>query len=788
MGLASLWLQGSRSDPMRDVYLGLPLARLRPRDQIFYVSRNRTVLATARDGFIYGADLQGLFVCQTRLISVYRYWINGEAPQPVGVSNIEEHNQIAYYVVASPTADKGLFRGALGPGGRAATESIELRLARFVSDGLEEDVHLINHTLHKAPLTLELEVDSDFADPMETPETRQQHGRLDRSWSQAKGRSEIHWKYSAEHRYSHQGNDGVATLVREASLKLSHPAGAPTFDEGRKRIRFDLELEPHQEWRCSIAIAAKIDGKDYEPQQYGGQFTSETKYEKAYHQFLDDSAEMSQDEPPLAAVVRHAFEQAKRDLLGLRLFDLDRPNSGWTVAAGLPVYIAVFGRDTLTTSWQSSLLGNGMMRGTLAYLAETQGTERNDWRDEQPGRIVHQMDTGPLATLMYNPNARYYGSITGPGFYPVVVSNLWHWTGDLELVRPFVEPALKGLEWLEREAKGVRGFYAYQTRSDQGVKNQAWKDSIDAIVYPDGSQVKDPIAPTEFQAFVFAAKVRMSELLWWLGDKAGSRKFFDEAISLRDRFNEAFWIEEEHCFGMGLDPDGALIRSVGSESAHAIAAGIVRPDRVEQTITRLFQPDLFSGWGLRTLSDRHPAFNPFSYHRGSVWPAEQAAFSMGLMRYGAHARLHQLEKAQFETAALYEYCRLPELFSGHGRDAEHPMPALYPRADSPQAWSSSAVPCMLQALLGLFPYAPLRALFIDPHLPEWLPAFQLRNIRVGDAAVDLDFRRTEDGDTDYRVLDVRGKLHVIRQPSPWSLTADLPERLIDALTSLLPGH
>jgi glycogen debranching enzyme len=257
---------------------------------------------------------------------------------------------------------------------------------------------------------------------------------------------------------------------------------------------------------------------------------------------------------------------------------------------------------------------------------------------------------------------------------------------------------------------------------------------------------------------------------------------------LRDRFNERFWMDEETCVGMGLDPDGRLIRSVGSETAHAVAAGIIPRDRAERAVERLFQPDLFSGWGIRTLSSNHPAFNPFSYHRGSVWPAEQAAFAMGLMRYGLLERLHCLTKAQFEAAALFEYYRLPELFSGHQRDAAHPIPALYPHADSPQAWSASAVWCMLQAMLGVFPYAPLHALFVDPHLPDWLPEIQLKNLHVGGATVDLDFQRSADGSTNYRVLDVRGKLRVVRQASPWSLTSDFGERFVDAISSVLPGH
>ena len=458
------------------------------------------------------------------------------------------------------------------------------------------------------------------------------------------------------------------------------------------------------------------------------------------------------------------------------------------MAAGLPVYIALFGRDALTASWQASLLGDEMMRGSLAELAKTQAQERNDWFDAQPGRFVHQMETGPLATLMYNPHREYYGSLTGPGFYPVVLSNLWHWTGDRELVGRYLEPALKGLAWLDREAKNDDGFYAYRTRSKDGVKNQAWKDSYDAIVYPDGRQVEDPIAPAEFQAFAFASKIRMSELMWWFDEKDASRKFFDEAMALRDRFDDSYWMEDEGCFGMGLDPAGELIRSVGSESAHVVAAGIVKRHRVERVVERLFRPDIFSGWGVRTLSSAHPAFNPFSYHRGSVWPAEQAAFCMGLMRYGFHDRLHRLAKAQFEAAELFVYYRLPELFSGHQRDVEHPIPALYPHADSPQAWSASAVPCMIQAMLGIFPYAPLHLLFVNPHLPDWLPEVQLQHVRVGAASVDLKFRRAADGSTSYEVLDVRGKLRVIRQASPWSLSTSFVGRLVDVLSSFLPGH
>jgi len=738
-----------------------PLARYRPRDEVFYVTRDRTALATARDGFLHGAGGQGLFVLQTRIVSIYRYWIDGKAPEPSGISNLEEHSQIAYYVAPREP------------------DAIELRLSRTVGDGMRETVELTNHTADAVHLVLELELDGDFADPSETSTERKQRGATERSWRTDGPDGELVWIYTASHDYDHQGHRGRASLCRTAHVRISGPE-PPTYDEARRRIRWELGLEPRGRWHGSVSVWMETNGQT---------FALHEEHRAERDEFLRNSSRIGIASAPLAHAVSRALGQARRDLIALRLYDLDA-GGGWTMSAGLPTYLALFGRDTLTASWQAALIGPEMMRGTLSQLAESQAGETDDWRDCQPGKFIHQADKGPLATLMYNPLGSYYGDLTVPSFYPVALSTLWHWTGDREAVRRLLGPAMKGLAWLDSDSK--RGhFYTYETRSEQGLKNQCWKDSGDGIVYPDGSAPPDPIAPCEAQAYVFASKVRMSELLWWLAkddaERRESRRLFDEAMELRDRFNEAYWMEDEGCFGMGLDADGVLIRSVGSESAHAVAAGIVHHDRAARTIERLFQPDLFSGWGLRTLSSQHKRFDPFSYHRGSVWPAEQAAFCMGLMRYGSHQRLHQLTKALFEAASLFEYERLPELFAGHQRDEQHPIPGLYRRANSPQAWSASAAPCMIQALLGIFPYAPLRLLFVDPHLPEWLPVLRLENVRVGGAAADLEFRRGESGRTDYRVLDLRGELRIIRQPSPWSLTTSFGERLIDAISSLAAG-
>jgi len=208
---------------------------------------------------------------------------------------------------------------------------------------------------------------------------------------------------------------------------------------------------------------------------------------------------------------------------------------------------------------------------------------------------------------------------------------------------------------------------------------------------------------------------------------------------------------------------------------------------VERTARRLMAEDLFSGWGVRTLSSRRPAFDPFSYHRGSVWPVEQGAFAIGFWRYGLHAYVEKAARALFEAAALFDYYRLPEVFSGHQRDANHPFPAVYPKANSPQAWSASATFCLIQAILGIYPYAPLNLLFVDPHMPEWLPTITVNRLRIGNAMVSLRFFRETDGGSSYEILDKRGSLHVIRQPSPWSLTTGYGERVKDVMASFLPG-
>ncbi len=384
--------------------------------------------------------------------------------------------------------------------------------------------------------------------------------------------------------------------------------------------------------------------------------------------------------------------------------------------------------------------------------------------------------------LNFNPHGRYYGSVTGAISFGFALASLWRWTGDENLVRPLIKTALKGLKWADEYGDiDGDGFCEYLTRSNQGEKNQGWKDSGDAIIYEDGSQVSDPLGTCEMQGFIYASKMQMSEMLQGLGEEALSVKLATQAAELKKRFNDAFWMEKEGYIALGLDANKRQIKSIASDPGHCLTSGIVDAALAAQVARRMMAPDLFSGWGVRTLSADHPGFDPYAYHRGTVWPVENADFAMAFARHGLHDLCHQLARAHFETAALFQHHRPPEVFAGHQRDAQHPFPGLYPKANWPQAWSASASFMHLQAILGIYPYAPRHALLLDPRLPGWLPEVTLQKLRVGDAHVSLRFYRKEDGMTDYDVLDKRGPLNIVRQSCPLSLTSEGIRDRIDSL-------
>lgn len=771
--------------------LGSYLVRLRPRPDNLQVSRSRTVLVTDRQGLVRGPGADGLFVHQARLLSRWEYRVNGNPPRAVALSSVQQHSWLGYYIIRAPDVDAGPPDHGSGEMVAMSEETLEIRVSRFLGEGLHEDIDLVNYTLQSIEFDFELLFDADFASPAELHERkRQQGGTLHGKWlgQSAPGRWEYSFDYRAEHTYHHQDESGHATLHRGMKLQVENADSAPVCED--KKLRFHVQLGPGRSWHSCIKVLAIVEGKELPLQETCGSFDlQDDDYDRKQQLFLRDATQFRTPEnDSLTPLVLGSLGQAREDLMALRLFDMDKSESEWVMAAGLPLYIALFGRDTLTAAWMASILDPGMMSGVLYELAKWQGVTHCDWRDEDPGRMLHEAHTGPLEVLNFNPRSRYYGSATTSGFYPYVLSELWHWTGNLDLVRPLVEPALKAIAWKETQDFNGDGLYEYQTRSSMGTKNQGWKDSWDAIVYEDGRVVDTPISTVEEQAFFYVAKLQISELLFWLDRKHEAEKLFDEAAELRERINERFWMPDENFYAMALDPQRRQVRSIASNAGHVLAAAVPHQDMVRPLADRLMSDELYSGWGIRTLSNRHPAYDPFSYHRGTVWPVEQGAFALGFARYGMHDHMHRLCRSMFEAAGIFDFHRLPECFSGHPRDEAHPFPAFYPRSNYPQAWSAAALFAMIQAMVGIYPYAPMDLLLVDPHLPDWLPDITLTNLRVGKGRVDIRFYRLQDGSSDYEILDLRGTLHVLRQPSPWSLVATGGERLKDALMSLLPGR
>ena len=754
------------------------LVRIRPRPDTVHIGRGRSVLATSNDGLISGHPDHGLFVHETRLLSRWRYLIDGKQPSPNAYSVVRQNQWHAYFVIPAPGVTPPPADDGSGQVPDESRNTLELRVTRAIDEGLHEDVELTNYAMERTAFVFAIEVDADFADQTET-RRRRLHGECSSQWDA--GAHLLSYDYTARH--------DSATLRRGVEIAVERASTGPGHADGR--LTFEVNLAPGEQWRACILVTPLIDGDRLPPPaDCFGTRPNESPHEQALGLFHEQATRFeSPGSPTMTGDVIATLEQARADLASLRLFDLDQGPQAWTVAAGLPLYVALFGRDTLTTGWQAGILGPEIMAGTLPVLANLQGERVDDWRDEQPGKMLHEAHTGPLSMLDYDPRRCSYSSITTSGLYAFIVAELWHWTGDKDLVRPLIEPALRGLQWLEQYGDiDGDGFYEYQRRSPMGPVHQAWKDSPDAIVYEDGTAVEPPIATCEEQAFVYVAKLHLAETLWFLGEREMSRRLYDQSVELKRRFNDVFWMEDEGFFALALDARKRPVRSIASNAGHCIAAAIADASLVERTADRLFAPDLFSGWGIRTLSSDHPRYNPYSYHLGSIWPVEHGTFALGFWRYGLHDRVQQIARAQFEAAALFDSHRLPELFGGHPRDDRHPFPGIYPNANPLQAWSSSSVFALLQAMLGLYPYAPLKMLVVDPHLPEWLPEITLRDMRVGKARLTIRFRRRADGRTSYRILDQTGKLHVVRQATPWSLTAQPAARLRDALTSLLPRH
>jgi glycogen debranching enzyme len=451
----------------------------------------------------------------------------------------------------------------------------------------------------------------------------------------------------------------------------------------------------------------------------------------------------------------------KRSTSDLRLLINDGPGPDQRyVAAGVPWFTTLFGRDALISAFQSLAFRPQLAVETLEVLAAYQATEDDPWRDAEPGKILHELRTGEMARSGELPHTPYYGSVDSTPLWLVLLGATFDWTGDRALVDRLWPNALAALEWIERYGdKDGDGFIEYERRSERGLLNQGWKDSGDAIRDRTGRECKPPIALAEVQGYVFDAKRRMARLARVRGDEAMGDRLDREATELAARFETAFWVEDQRYYAMALDAEKRHADAIGSNAGQCLWSGIVSQERSGDVVERLLQDSMFSGWGIRTYASGQPGYNPIGYHTGTVWPHDTSLIAAGFKRYGFDEASNRLVGPMMEAAQRFPDYRLPELFCGFEK-AHAGVPVSYPVACSPQAWAAGSSFLFVETMLGLRAHAERGELeLLHPNLPDWLRSVKLIGLQVGDSSVDLLFHRWR-GTTSAEVLRKVGDVAV----------------------------
>lgn len=676
-----------------------------------------------------GSQGSGYFHHETRFLSHAELKVDGRKIQSASAAVCGPDSLTARFL-AHPGQPKP------DPDGRVPQPSLEIELQCRLGRQLALAYRFVNRSPAPIAARLEWRIDADFID----------QGGVESGRRRPRVQVERHW----------QAPDGL--LLRSLHPKLRHAtqvhlAGPSPFHWRQGEVHCALELDAQEEARIDIEITPLFD------QAYAAELAS-IDNPIAPGRWRDGCSRLS----VANAAVQQAWDTAAADLEALQLGD-GQGDEPFTPAAGVPHYLGLFGRDTLMTGWQTGLLNPSILTGSLQLVGRWTADAIDPAHDAQPGRVLHQRELGPMALLGRNPFLRYFGDHSASALYLLGVASAYARSGDKERFAACRDPALRTLEWMDRFGdRDGDGLYEYATTARKGgLKNQGWKDSNEAIVYPDGRIVPDPIVVCEVQALFAAAKQAMASAFRAAGDAALADDLAGQAAEARQRFLQTLWMEDKGFVALGLDPEKGQIRSLASNGGECLAYGVLDHGQAQRVADRIMQPDFFSGWGVRTLCAAHPAYNPLGYHLGSVWPCFSALVARGFARYGFDAHLHALAGALFDAAGLFEQHRLPELFGGHARGDTDARPGLYPNACWPQAWSAGAIVLLVDTLLGLRPAAPLGAVLIEPRLPEWLDRVALRDVRLGKGRLDLEVRRRAGGEM---VCEVRANTTGLRLHGP----------------------
>jgi glycogen debranching enzyme len=658
-------------------------------------------------GDLHG-EVEGLFSEDTRFLSRLRLTVNGKRPLLLSSDKIEYFS--AAFFMRNPLVD-GLPQDALS-----------IRRERFVGDGLQDSFLVQNQSMDRVEFDLELEIGTDFADIFAV-----------KDYDFALG-DPLHAKplpplrpaeYDAERNQFLISDNGDLPLKTQVVLSQRG-----TVQDSS--VRFHLSLEPRERWELQVEVIPLPDGEQVTPRFV------ELRFGEEVGRVRDSLAAWQLRVPQLRSTwdaLTHAFGQSVSDLASLRMRS-DNSRISRLPGAGVPWFMTVFGRDTVITCLQTLIFGPELARTALEVLAELQAKEDDASIDAEPGKIVHEVRHGKAAQAWFE---RYYGTLDATPLYLILLSEVWRWTDDSALVRDLKEPALAALEWIDKYGdRDGDGFVEYERRTERGLENQSWKDSWDSQRFHDGSLAHAPIAPCEVQGYVYDAKRRVADLareVW--RDRDLATRLDREAEELRTRFDQAFWVEERGGFyALALDGDKRKVDSLCSNIGHLLWSGIVPPSRVDAVVDQLMGDQLWSGWGVRTMSTGDAGFNPLSYHNGTVWPHDNSLVAAGLARYARWPEAQRIVQRMMTAAQHFGY-QLPEVFAGMRR-SETPFPIAYPTAARPQAWAAGTPVLLLQLLLGLEPDRRRHSLgTVAPmELPSWAGTIRLTGVRAFDRLWD----------------------------------------------------
>ena len=653
---------------------------------------------SGRSGDIRPDQPEGLFFLDTRLLWDWQLRVNGLRPEPLAVS------------VDLP--DSGTFVSRIRPDVlHDSAGSLFVLRRRYVGRGMREDIVIRNYGHETIAAVIALLVDVDFADLflVKSGET----GSGARLTPRVRGRE-----------LEFQQVEGRAN--RMVTLSFSE---VPAWEIDR--AVWQIEIPPGGTWTTCCQLTLTVAGELVAPRYRCGEAPEKAEPARRFASWQAGTPRVRSDHVPLV----RSFNRSLRDLGSLRMFDPEHPERP-VIAAGAPWFMTLFGRDSLLTAWMSLIVDPDISVGVLEALARLQGSEVVTATEEEPGRILHEVRFGKSASMALGDGHVYYGTVDATPLFVMLLGELARWGHAPEVVSALLPHADRALAWVETYGdRDGDGYVEYARATQHGLRNQGWRDSWDGVPAADGSLPDTPIALCEVQGYVFAAYVARAELAEAAGDLETAVRYRTRAEALRAAFERDFWLPDRGWYAIGLDRDKRPIDALTSNIGHCLWTGIVSPERARQVARHLLEDDMFSGWGVRTLSTRMTSYNPLSYHNGSVWPHDNAILAAGLMRYGLADEAHRIILAMLD-AATRSNGRLPELFAGIAR-SDVSVPVAYPASCSPQAWAAAAPLLFLRTLLRFDPSMTDGRVWCSPSLPRNIERLSIDEFPLGGARLRL---------------------------------------------------